>query len=192
MAIAAPASGKHLPGQEALWFVIGGYQLAFGIFFYIYASYKIENRDAFSQYQELLSHGMGLVNTLILLSSSWFAAAAIKLARTDSARYSQYLLWAAFACGAMFSAIKFVEYHKTISAGYTLYTHDFFTFYYLLTGLHLMHVWVGMCGLVIAWTLLRKKQRATDDLLTAESCVVFWHMVDYLWILIFPLLYLVK
>ena len=81
---------KHLPGQEVLWYVIGGYQLAFGTFFVIYASYKIENRSTFAQYQDMLSHELGLVNTLILLTSSWFAAAAIKLSRRSLIETAQY------------------------------------------------------------------------------------------------------
>lgn len=183
---------KHLPGQEALWYVIGGYQLAFGIFFAIYASYKIENRSTFAQYQDILSHELGLVNTLFLLTSSWFVAAAIKLSRINLIKTALNFLWATIACGLIFSVIKFIEYYRTIEAGYGLFTHDFFTFYYLLTGLHLMHVWVGMCGLIIAINFLRKNPMTADDALTVESCAVFWHMVDYLWIIIFPLFYLAK
>lgn len=183
---------KHLPGQEVLWYVIGGYQLAFGIFFVIYASYKIENRSTFAQYQDILSHELGLVNTFVLLTSSWFAAAAIKLSRKDLVQTALHFLWVAIFCGFIFSVIKFIEYYRTITAGYGLYTHDFFTFYYLLTGLHLMHVWVGMCGLTIARIFLRKNPMTRDDVLTVESCAIFWHMVDYLWIIIFPLFYLAK
>ena len=183
---------KHLPGYEALWFVIGGYQLAFGIFFVIYAYYKIDSRNAFTQYQDILSHELGLINTLILISSSWFAAAAIKLFRINVIGTAQYCLWAAVICGLVFSGIKYFEYQNTIEAGYTVLTNDFFTLYYLLTGLHLMHVWVGMCGLIIAYALLRKDSMTTDDVLTVESCIVFWHMVDFLWIIIFPLFYLIR
>lgn len=187
------ASGaKHLPGYEALWFVIGGYQLAFAIFFAIYATYKVENRELYAQYQNILSQNLGFVNTLVLLTSSWFAAAAIKQFRQNQIELAKRWLCAAVACGLLFSAIKFIEYHKSISSGYTLLTNDFFTFYYLFTGLHLMHVWVGMGGLLIAYASLRKSSITTEDTLMVESCAVFWHMVDYLWIIIFPLLYLMK
>ena len=194
MSASRPAENnrRHLPGYEAFWFVIGGYQLAFGIFFIIYAYYKINNRNTFAQYQDILSHDLGLFNTLVLISSSWFAAAAIKLFRKNILKTAQYFLLTAFVCGLVFSAIKFIEYHKTIVSGYTLLTNDFFTFYYLLTGLHLMHVWVGMCGLIIAYMFLRRNPLTTDGVLSVECCVVFWHMVDYLWIIIFPIFYLLK
>lgn len=190
--IANKTHDKHLPGHEALWFVIGGYQLAFAIFFAIYALQKMGNRDLYTQFQDILSPSMGLVNTLVLLTSSWFVAAAIKLFRMNRIELAKRYLCAAVICGALFSTIKFFEYQKSIAAGYTLLTNDFFTFYYLLTGLHLMHVWVGMCGLIIAYLTLNKNPTSEDGVLTIESCAVFWHMVDYLWIMIFPLLYLVK
>lgn len=183
---------KHLPGYEALWFVIGGYQLAFGLFFGIFAFYKLQDREFYSQHQDLLSQHLGFANTLILLTSSWFAAAAIKSFRRNNLQLAQRYLYLAVMCGALFSVIKFIEYEKSISAGYTLLSNDFFTFYYLLTGLHLMHVWIGMGGLLIARALLKKNALSEDDTLMVESCAVFWHMVDYLWIMIFPLLYLMQ
>ena len=183
---------KHLPGQEAFWYVIGGYQLAFAVFFTIYAIHKLENREFYTQNQEVLSQGLGFFNTLVLLTSSWFAAAAIKLFRERRVALAARLLQAAAACGLLFSVIKFFEYEKSISAGYTLLTNDYFTFYYLFTGLHLMHVWIGMGALLIARIYILKKSISQEDVETIEICIVFWHMVDFLWIMIFPLLYLIK
>lgn len=183
---------KHLPGNEAFWFVIAGYQLAFGAFFVIYAYYKILSRAEYAQFQEQLSQGLGFVNTLILLTSSWFAVAAIKAMRKDQFELAKKLLWFAVGCGVLFTLIKMVEYQKSLNAGYSLLTNEFFTFYYLLTGLHLMHVWIGIGGLIIA-TILLKKQPLTDvNEQNIECCAAFWHMVDYLWIFIFPLLYLMQ
>ncbi|WP_342806342.1 cytochrome c oxidase subunit 3 [Alteromonas sp. M12] len=182
----------YTPGYDELWLVIGGYQLTFSAFFLVYAHFRNLNLDVFLESQALLSQNAGFVNTLILLTSSWFAAMALHLHRKDMKTRAQRMVELAIFCGIVFSIIKGFEYYEKINAGYTVYSNEFFTFYYLLTGLHLLHVWLGLFGLAAVWVYFRKQKFSKEDTMIVESCVGFWHMVDFLWIIIFALFYLIK
>jgi len=87
--------------------------------------------------------------------------------------------------------VKFFEYSEKIAAGFTLTTNDFFMYYFMLTGLHLMHVLLGLGVLCYLWFSLRAAPSA-DSMRTLESGASFWHMVDILWIVLFALLYLLR
>ena len=85
-----------------------------------------------------------------------------------------------------------VEYSAKLDAGLSLTTNEFFTFYFVLTGLHMIHVLVGMVVLALLWMRMRIAHTAEQDRVWVEGGATFWHMVDLLWIVIFPLLYLLQ
>jgi nitric oxide reductase NorE protein len=183
---------RHLPGEVGLWVFIGGDLLVFGIFFIIYTWYHGVNTDIYVQSQELLNQGFGVLNTVVLLSSSWFAASAVQAARKGNTRLVPWLLAATFLCGLCFCMVKVFEYGEKIRAGITLNTNEFFVFYYMFTGIHLVHVLVGMGLLVFVWAHSRKDSYVANDIQTIEIGVSFWHLVDLLWIVLFALLYLLR
>jgi nitric oxide reductase NorE protein len=102
------------------------------------------------------------------------------------------LLTAGAAVGAVFVIVKVFEYHEKVSAGITPATNDFYMYYFVMTGLHLAHVLLGLVVLVV----LSRTTRATDPSRThiafLEGGACFWHLVDLLWIVIFPLVFLVR
>lgn len=94
--------------------------------------------------------------------------------------------------GACFVGIKAIEYHQKIAAGLTPNTNDFYMWYYAITGLHLAHVILGLVVLTVLSRLARTAQPTAGRISVFEGGACFWHMVDLLWIVIFPLIYLVR
>ena len=104
--------------------------------------------------------------------------------RRDSIRRARVWLAAAGVLGLVFLIIKILEYAEKAEAGIGLDTNTFFTLYYLLTGFHLAHVIFGVIILIVAGVFARHE--------TIETGTAFWHMVDLVWVLIFPMIYLVR
>ena len=91
-----------------------------------------------------------------------------------------------------FSLVKFIEYGEKMDQGYTVLSNDFFMYYYVLTITHFLHVIIGMALLVYLIKLVKKKQFTQGDYQFVEGSACFWHMVDLLWIVLFPLIYLMR
>ena len=130
---------------------------------------------------------------MILLTSSWLVALAVQLAhrRASRERISRLLAWGA-ACGLAFAVLKAVEYAKKLWAGISMLTNDFYMYYFTLTGLHLVHVAAGTLILLFLWRKASTASYERGNLAGLEAGATFWHMVDLLWVVLFPLLYLVR
>lgn len=187
----ATRSHPHLPGESGVWVFILGDMLMFAAFFIVFMFYRGEDVALYAKSQLTLNQHLGAVNTFLMLSSSWCVAVAVETARGGRPRGAQGWLLSAMACAVGFVVVKFFEYSEKIAAGFTLTSNDFFMYYYMLTGLHLMHVLLGLGVLSYLWLTLRAPA-AASTLRTLESGASFWHMVDILWIVLFALLYLVR
>ncbi len=183
---------RHLPGEPGVWVFILGDLVVFGIFFVTFAIYREADLTAYSASHRTLNQGFGLINTLLLLTSSWFVATAVKSARTCERTYIVLFLWAALLLGAAFCGMKALEWGEKFRAGISLLTDDFFMFYFMYTGIHLLHVVIGMVVLACMIPLARRLELTDRDLALLEGGGVFWHLVDLLWIVIFALFYLVS
>jgi nitric oxide reductase NorE protein len=182
---------RHIPGEAGLWILIFGEMSFFAAFFASYLLTKNADPAGFAAGQAALSRGLGLVNTLLLLSSSLFVAWAVTAAKGGDTRQAPRWFKAGLACGIAFIALKAIEYAELFAQGIAINSHPFFAYYFGLTVLHLGHVVIG-CALLaaLARATARPLARPSHQALT-ESAGCFWHMVDLLWIVIFPLLYLV-
>lgn len=185
---------RHLPGEEGVWVFIIGDMSVFGLFFIVFASYYAQSPELFLQSQAQLNQNFGALNTLLLLSSSWFVVMALKAYRKHLLKLCGRLISLAFLCGFGFGVIKFLEYGEKLDHGITLTTNDFFMFYYVYTGIHFLHLLLGMLVLIFLWFKTRNPNAVvTDkDISTFEGGASYWHMVDLLWIVLFPLLYLIR
>jgi len=184
----AIAQQRHIPGESGIWLFIIGDLLMYGALFLLFAHARGSDLVLFNESQRALSPGFGIVNTLILLTSSWFVVKGVQAARKGQATPRWF--GAAILCGAAFGLSKIIEYTLKIEAGLVLTTNDFFMYYYLLTAFHFLHVLIGM---VVLWFMRGAAVRPRLDgggIRFLESGATFWHLVDLLWILIFPLLYL--
>jgi nitric oxide reductase NorE protein len=175
---------EQLPGDPMIWVLVFSELAAFGLFLGAFAVARAVNPAIFAAGQASLDSGLAGLNTIVLVTSGWAAARGTAAARAGEVRSSRHWLFLAMGLGAGFVAIKLVEYAKEIAGGIGLETSPFFTLYFLLTGFHLLHVCLGI---IIIAVVSRRAASAG-----VETATAFWHMVDLVWVVMFPILYLVR
>jgi nitric oxide reductase NorE protein len=183
------SGGKGAP--PGIWTFIAADCAGFAIFFLVFMSERMKKPELFDDSARLLDIRLGLANTLILISSSWLVALAISAAEQSQARKAKWLIVGGLAVGSAFFVLKIAEYYHKVVAGITPATNDFFAFYYILTGVHFLHYAIGLVVLVaMILALHRKRNDADDGVAWLEAGGLYWHMVDLLWLFLFPMLYL--
>ncbi|MGQ0709899.1 MAG: cytochrome c oxidase subunit 3 [Rhodoferax sp.] len=191
-AAAAQPAAPRLAGDLAVWLIIGAEMLAFAILFLSYAVARSLDVAAFNASQAQLALHTGAINTVLLITGSWCVARAVAAARQDKRQRCVQWLLAALACGAGFVLLKSLEFADKFAAGLDLSTNTFFMFYFLLTGFHFLHVLVAMVFLGFLLVLAWRGAYGAHDTHALESGAAFWHMVDLLWIVLFPLVYVMR
>ncbi|WP_018993002.1 cytochrome c oxidase subunit 3 family protein [Aromatoleum toluclasticum] len=187
----APAA-KRLPGYLPVWAFILAEMLLFAVLFASYAFARVDNVEMFNLCQQTLDRNAGAINTVLLVTGSWFVVLAVQAARRDDRRAASRDIGLGFLCGAGFLAIKVFEYAAKFGAGITFSTNTFYRFYFSLTFFHFMHVILGMVVLAILWVKTRQGAYGSHDAHGLESGAAYWHMVDLLWIVLFPLVYVMR
>jgi nitric oxide reductase NorE protein len=190
---------KYPPGDFAIWIIIYVELVTFGLLFLGYAFSRRSNIEMFNDSQLLLSQTSGFINTLILITSSYFVAQSLRSIRSmtkESMKESNMMasrwLLLAILCGIAFLIIKFFEFYHIFGAGITLSTNKFFMFYLILTLFHFMHVFLGTMILFIIYKKTKVYGYTLSDYRGFETGASYWHMVDLLWIVLFPLVYIVR
>jgi nitric oxide reductase NorE protein len=184
------ARPKRLPAEAGVCLFVFGDLLIFGLFFSTYALYRAQSPQVFASSQLALHPRIGVTNTLILLSSSWAVAAGVRHARAGRGPVAAAAFGGAALCAVGFALLKLLEYQAVVSSGFTLTTNDFFVFYYMFTGIHLLHVLIGI-GVLVFMARLALGQGADGTALSRmEGGACFWHLVDLLWVVLFALFYL--
>ncbi len=184
-------SREDIPGEAGVWVFVLGDMLVFGLFFCVYVYYRAFDIEGFREAQFVLNTNLGALNTLVLLLSSWLVVIAMGVAREGQGEEARRFLIGALACGIFFSLIKSFEYTEVALAGIGITTHEFYTYYFIFTGIHLVHVLIGM-GVLLFMLGLVRGELSSERLQMMESGCVYWHMVDLLWIILFPLVYLMR
>ncbi|HJV26211.1 MAG TPA: cytochrome c oxidase subunit 3 family protein [Aromatoleum sp.] len=195
IATALPAEvpvGKRLPGYLPVWAFILAEMLLFAVLFASYAFARVNNVEMFNLYQQTLDRNAGAINTLLLVTGSWFVVLGVQASRRDDSRAASRHIGLGFLCGAGFLAIKVFEYAAKFGTGITFSTNTFYRFYFGLTFFHFMHVILGMVVLAILWLKTRQGAYGSHDAHGLESGAAYWHMVDLLWIVLFPLVYVMR
>lgn len=185
----AGATTSHLPGDGHMWFMVLGDLIIFGLYFIIYMAFRAANPEVFLAAQQHLNVTIGVVNTIVLITSSWFVAQSVLAVRAGDRAKAIKLTYGGAALGVLFLVIKIYEWSSEITRGYTN-SNEFFSFYYVLTGVHLFHVLLGLIVLGIVVRELRNPRRSRPSMV--EQGATYWHMVDLLWVVIFALLYVVR
>jgi nitric oxide reductase NorE protein len=181
-----------VPGEAGVWVLILGDMFAFSAFFAVFLVHRAQNVALFGASQATLERRFGLLNTALLLTSSLFVARAVIAARTGARRHAARLLLLALACGGGFVLSKAFEWGGKIAAGITLNTNEFYSFYYMFTGIHLLHVLVGMGVLMYLLARSRRGDPGAAYVAVMEGGGAFWHMVDLIWVVLFALFYLLR
>jgi nitric oxide reductase NorE protein len=165
----------------------------FAILFALYLHGRGHEPALYAASQTALNRNLGAINTVVLLTSSLLVVFATRATRNQRWRpYSHRLTLAGVGVGSCFVIVKVIEYHEKVAAGITPSTNKFFMYYFVLTGIHLAHVMVGLAVLLALSRLARKPDPTTTHIAFFEGGACFWHLVDLLWIVIFPLLFLVR
>lgn len=176
----------------AIWVGILSEMTEFALMFIVYFVAKVHNPDFFADGPLRLNTTAGVVNTLVLLSSSYFVIKAIKSIRIGQVDKCQRWLWSAVAMGALYLIIKLYEYHWNSGRGLATDTDIFFTVYYYTTFNHLLHVGWGSGAILWAIMGIRMGGITQHNHSGLEAVAVYWHMIDLAWIVIFPLLYVLR
>ena len=183
---------RRLPGVDGVWVAIGADSVIFAILFLTFMQARLKDPALFEASRHTLNMNFGGIDTLILLTSSWSVALAIQALKRDLVdRVPRYLLGGALT-GLLFMMSKSIEYFQKFAEGLTPATNDFYMWYFTLTGIHLLHVVFGTSLLTYAWIKSRRGAYSSSNRVVPECVASYWHLVDLLWIMIFPLLYLMK
>lgn len=187
----ANSSSRRIPGESGTWVFLFGDMLVFGVFFATFMVERAKAPETFDVARKTLHLGVGLANTLVLLTSSLCVVVALRALRSGVRRIAARAVAAAMICGGVFFALKMFEYHALVGAGHGIGANHFYLYYFILTGVHLFHVCVGMAVLTFLLTQTRRSELSATRMAVVEGGACFWHLVDLLWIVLFPLLYLV-
>lgn len=165
-----------------MWVLILSEIAVFGAGLLAFLAVRLTDPTGFAEAQSHLHRTGAAANTLILVTSGWLAALATQAAEAGRTRRLRLLLAAAIGFGAVFLILKGSEYADLFAQGIGTETHAFYTFSFLLTGFHAAHVLAGMILLALVGWLATPK--------AVETGAAFWHMVDLVWVLLFPVIYL--
>lgn len=181
---------RFVPGQPDMWAFVLFETLVFTGYFGFYLFSRGRNPELFLHAQAQLGLRIGVFNTLVLLLSSWSVARCVQSARADAYRAAMrdVIITAAFA--AVFLSFKVFEWVRLVRAGHGVDSGDFFMYYFFLTGIHFVHLLIGFVVLGIIVYQLRGAARRSQEII--ETGATYWHTVDFLWVLIFALLYVVR
>jgi len=183
---------RELAGGTVIWLFVCVELLTFGLFFIGFAIARRSDPEQFRAGQEQLHALSGAINTAVLLCGGWLAARGVLANRSAKPKQAAKFLFAAAISGIVFMAIKANEYADVFAAGRTLSTNTFWFFYLFVTGLHFLHVLAGVGFLLpTAWRAW-KGDYGPNEASSIEAVAVFWHLVDLIWIFLFPLFYLVR
>ncbi|WP_041320808.1 cytochrome c oxidase subunit 3 family protein [Mycobacterium intracellulare] len=184
------ARARSVPGQPDMWVFVLFETLVFTGYFGFCLFYRSRSPELFLHSQAQLDLRIGVFNTLVLLLSSWSVARCVQSARAGAYRAAVRDVFLAAAFAAVFLCFKVFEWARLVRMGNGLDSNDFFTYYFFLTGIHFVHLLIGFVVLGVIVYQLRSPARRSQELV--ETCATYWHTVDFLWVLIFALLYVVR
>ena len=195
IAITAPLPGaslpetRRIPGSKGIWVGIACELVEFTLMFLVYFIARAHHPEAFQQGAELLSKTAGTINTVLMVSSSFFVACSVAAMRVGRSRRAMGWMIVALAIALGYPLVKFYEVTWNLAHGIDGSAGIFYTVYYYLTFNHLVHASWGILGM--GWVLARMAMGAysAEDYGGLESLASYWHATDIIWLIIFPLFY---
>ena len=181
---------RFVPGQPDMWAFVLFESLVFTSYFVVYLYFRTQNPELYLQSQAHLDLRIGIINTIILLLSSWAVARCVQASRDGAFRSALTNAFLTALCGFAFLVLKVVEWTRLIHMGFGFSANQFFQHYFFLTAIHCLHLLIGFVVLGVVVYQLRSPQRRSQELV--ETGATYWHTVDFLWVLIFALLYVVR
>jgi nitric oxide reductase NorE protein len=185
---------RRVPGEVGIWAFILTDFAVFSAYFVTIVFERAMHDATFARGTASLSPAHGAVSTFLMVTASLFVALAVQRARAGEVTPARRLLVGSAACGALFVLNKATEWHSLLSAGHQPNDDHFYGLYYMLTGLHLLHVLVAMAVVGYLWRAVGQIQLAPTrkQLRFVENGASYWHLVDLIWIVLFALFYLAR
>lgn len=177
------------PGGILMWIIIFLELITFGLVLIAMVYSSKDSPELFHESRLQLNTTIGTINTLFLIISGCCMALSVSYLKQDKLKQAKLFLSLTMLGGFLFLGLKGVEYYDKIETGYTIGYNTFFTYYWMLTLFHVIHVVVGLIILTSVHFGLRKTKSKTT-LEDVEASATFWHMCDLIWLLLFPIIYL--
>jgi cytochrome c oxidase subunit 3 len=193
---------QHEVAQLGMWVFLGTEVLFFGGLILTYCVYRFGYPNGFAEAAYHTKIVIGASNTAILITSSFLVAWAVTAARLGAGRFAAVLLWGAAALGVVFLMLKGMEYHDeyreqlvpglhfSYSGPHAGAVSLFYSFYFAATGLHAVHVTVGIAVLIVIGLRARAGRYSERYQAPITVAALYWHFVDAVWIFLFALIYL--
>jgi len=181
---------RFVPGQPDMWAFVLFEAMLFTGYFTVYMVCRIQNPALYLRSQAQLDLRVGVFNTLVLLLSSWSIARCVQAAREGRHEDALRSAFLTSFLGVTFLTSKVLEWSREIRRGFQFTTDGFFSFYYFLTGIHFLHLLIGFVVLGVVVYQLWSPARRSQELV--ETGATYWHTVDFLWVMIFALLYVMR
>jgi cytochrome c oxidase subunit 3 len=193
--------GDYTGSKMGMWLFLFTEVLFFGGMFLLYAVYRSEYLAEFHRAASGLSKTVGGINTIILITSSLTMALSITAMKKADKKLSLLFQTGTILLGLTFIILKYIEWSAKISNGIfpgspELLGHEqgeiiFYSLYFVMTGLHGLHVLIGIVLLVVILGMSNKGSINENNFIILENSGLYWHFVDIVWIYLFPLLYLI-
>lgn len=191
---AAPSFPPSTPipsGKLGMWVFLSSEIMLFGAFISAFIVLRMGSPNFGVPAEEIMGRPLATVNTFLLILSSFTMVLALAAIQRDDRRSFARNMMATLGLGILFLCVKMFEYHHKISEGLTISSSLFGSFYFTLTGLHALHI-IG--GLVFNGYILRNGLRGRYNAQhheRVEYAGLYWHFVDLVWVILFPMFYLV-
>lgn len=178
------------PGGILIWIVVFIELITFMTALLVFVIQRNADIGAFRESQQLLNSTYGVLNTILLITAGFFMAECVRKINVGDNISSLRNLGFAIVFGVGFLITKSVEYFQKLDAGIGLEYSDFFMYYWLLTGFHFIHVLTGIVILIVLSFYIRSGFYNDNNTEDVETGGIFWHMCDLIWLILFPILYL--
>jgi nitric oxide reductase NorE protein len=185
-----PDDVARFPGDPDMWLFVVVESLVFTSYFCIYLYARTQHQEAFLQAQSALTMWLGVLDTIVLLTSSWAIARCVQRLHDGDYAAARTQAFAAGGLGVGFFGLKIAEWTHLIRHGHTFTSSGFMQHYFFLTSIHAVHLVIGFVALGLLLRQLSDPGRRSHQAI--ETCATYWHTVDLYWVVIFALLYVVR
>jgi cytochrome c oxidase subunit 3 len=197
------ADQRRQSSELGMWVFLAGEVMFFGVLFAGYGVSRFHFADAFAAASRHTDIVLGTLNTALLLTSSYTIAAALHALSADKLRAARGLLLATAALGVAFLVVKGIEYRKEYIEGlvpwldfrfdprYTNGAALFFYLYFAMTGLHAVHLTIGIAVVLVMAARVHRRTLGARHTSPLEMSALYWHLVDVIWIFLYPCIYLI-
>lgn len=181
---------ERWPGDPDMWLFVVVESLIFVSYFCVYLYARTQDEAAFLAAQADLTMWRGVLDTIVLLGSSWSVARCVLHTRAHEYEPARRFALLTGVLGVGFFALKIAEWVHLIDHGHTFTSSDFMQHYFFLTSIHAVHLVIGFVALGVLLRQLADEARRNHQ--TIETCATYWHTVDLFWVVIFAMLYVVR